>query len=251
MRKADRLFQVVNLIRAHQPITAHKLAERLYVSSRTVYRYIDDLSLSGIPIYGEPGVGYSLHKDFELAPLSLNPKEITTLVLGLEMLTTSVGGKTKSIAQALISKIEASNPDVMKTPKEKRFFSMLSSPECGLPNTWWALTESINNSTPVKIDYCSLDGKYTQRVVFPLGMFYWGGKWTIGTWCTIRHAYRDFRVDRIRDVELLAPSTQLAYSGSLSEYMQHQLSTSSKNISAPTDSTLSVGDMHSDASTIS
>jgi len=88
-------------------LTAQKLAERLNVSTRTVYRYIDDLSLSGIPIYGEPGVGYCLHKNFELAPLSLNSEEITTRVLGLEMLTTSVGGKAKSIAQALISKIEA------------------------------------------------------------------------------------------------------------------------------------------------
>lgn len=57
MRKADRLFQLVNLIRTHQPITAERLAERIGVSVRTIYRYIDDLSISGIPVYGESGIG--------------------------------------------------------------------------------------------------------------------------------------------------------------------------------------------------
>lgn len=248
MRKADRLFQVVNIIRAHQPMTAQKLAERLNVSARTIYRYIDDLSLSGIPIYGEPGIGYCLHRDFELAPLSLTQEEMTTLTLGLEMLATSVGGKTKSIAQGLISKIEASNPGAMNAPEDKKFFSMLAPPGSELPKIWWPLSEAITKGSPVKIDYCSLDGINTQRVVLPLGMFYWGGKWTIGTWCAAKEAYRDFRVDRIRYVELLPPTTQVQFSGSLPEYMQHQTLTSSKKVSASTDNTLSVDAMHSDAS---
>ena len=66
MRKADRLFQLTNLIRARQPITAEKIAQELNVSIRTVYRYIDDLSVSGIPIYGTTGVGYQLDNDSKL-----------------------------------------------------------------------------------------------------------------------------------------------------------------------------------------
>ncbi|MEE1920209.1 HTH domain-containing protein, partial [Pseudomonas asiatica] len=69
MRKADRLFQLVNLIRVHQPISAERLASRIGVSVRSIYRYIDDLSFSGIPIYGTAGVGYALDADFEMPPL--------------------------------------------------------------------------------------------------------------------------------------------------------------------------------------
>jgi len=60
VQKSDRLFQLTNILRRHQPLTAKQLAEKLMVSERTIYRYVDDLSISGIPVYGEPGVGYRL-----------------------------------------------------------------------------------------------------------------------------------------------------------------------------------------------
>ncbi|WP_444939344.1 helix-turn-helix transcriptional regulator [Microbulbifer sp. JMSA002] len=75
MRKSDRLFQLANILRAHQPITAKELAEKLSVSERTIYRYMDDLSVSGIPVYGETGVGYRLSNGFELPPLQLTQEE--------------------------------------------------------------------------------------------------------------------------------------------------------------------------------
>ena len=91
MRKANRLFQIVNLVRSYQPITAGRLAQELNVSVRTVYRYIDDLSASNIPLYGETGVGYRLHKGFELPPLTLTADEYDALMLGIEMLSVSTG----------------------------------------------------------------------------------------------------------------------------------------------------------------
>ena len=104
MRKANRLFQVVNLIRVHQPITAARLAERLGVSVRTIYRYIDDLSLGDIPIYGEPGIGYSMHKDFELPPLTLSEDELEALTLSVSMLSRSTGYELSAAAKLLLSK---------------------------------------------------------------------------------------------------------------------------------------------------
>lgn len=91
MRKADRLFQVVNLIRTHQPITAQQLAERIGVSVRTIYRYIVDISITGIPVYGESGIGYLMDEDFELPPLTLNQDELAALMLGVEMLSRATG----------------------------------------------------------------------------------------------------------------------------------------------------------------
>lgn len=116
MRKSDRLFQVVNLIRVHQPITADALAERIGVSARTIYRYIDDLSVSGIPLYGVAGVGYSLREGFELPPLTLTRTELDALMLGVEMLSTAAGTELATSARTLLSKITAALPSADVPP---------------------------------------------------------------------------------------------------------------------------------------
>jgi predicted DNA-binding transcriptional regulator YafY len=85
VRKSDRLFQLTNLLRAHQPLTARELATRLCVSERTIYRYIDDLSLAGIPVYGEAGLGYRLSEGFEMAPLQLSATELEALITGVNL----------------------------------------------------------------------------------------------------------------------------------------------------------------------
>ena len=70
-RRADRLFQIVQILRGRRLTTAAHLAERLGVSERTVYRDIRDLSLSGVPVEGEAGSGYRLMSGFDLPPLML------------------------------------------------------------------------------------------------------------------------------------------------------------------------------------
>lgn len=85
MRRADRLFRIVNLLRQGRVVTATRLAEKLQVCERTIYRDVRDLQLSGAPIEGEPGVGYTLRKDFDLPPLMFTAKELTALVLGARL----------------------------------------------------------------------------------------------------------------------------------------------------------------------
>lgn len=202
MRKADRLFQLVNLIRSHQPITAGQLAERIGVSVRTIYRYIDDLSVSGIPIYGEPGVGYALDEDFELPPLTLTHDEIAALMLGVEILSRSTGNDLAAAAKTLLSKIGAVLPphsfDPTRTPV-RALGAILNNQSL---RHWNDLYRAIQQQQAVTIVYLSLNEQLSQRIVFPLGLFYWGGKWTVGTWCILRNAYRDFRVDRIQNLDL-------------------------------------------------
>lgn len=202
MRKADRLFQLVNLIRSHQPITAGQLAERIGVSVRTIYRYIDDLSVSGIPIYGEPGVGYALDEDFELPPLTLTDDEIAALMLGVEILSRATGNDLAAAAKTLLSKIGAVLPphsfDPTGTPV-RALGDILNDQSL---RHWNDLYRAIQQQQAVTIVYLSLNEQLSQRIVFPLGLFYWGEKWTVGTWCILRNAYRDFRVDRIQNLDL-------------------------------------------------
>lgn len=240
VRKADRLFQIVNLIRVHQPITASELAARLGVSTRTIYRYVDDLSLSDIPIYGEPGVGYVIHQDFELPPLALNSNELEVLTLSLDMLSTSVGGEAQATAQALLVKIKAAAPLGSRAMLDKKLFSMVANPQSAQGECWEVLRGAIKLTAIVQITYLSLRDEVTTRNVLPLGLFYWGGKWTVGTWCCVRKAYRDFRVDRI--VRVQPSSGSLCRDGTvggLSDYIRHQTSAWEKNVFKPTDTTLS------------
>ena len=105
MRKADKLFQLTNIVRAKQPITANEIAEELDVSVRTVYRYIDDLSVSGIPIYGTAGLGYQLTNQFELPPLNLTENELDALLIGVKMVSGWTGDDLSSSAKSLAAKI--------------------------------------------------------------------------------------------------------------------------------------------------
>ena len=202
MRKADKLFQLTNLIRAKQPITAEQIAEELDVSVRTVYRYIDDLSVSGIPVFGTTGVGYQLHENFELPPLNLTEEELDVLVLGVKMVSSWTADALSESAQSLTNKIEAVLPKKLR----EEYTRTIYAPDFGHVREdrqrWELMYKAIKNTYPVSITYLSLDDVETQRTIYPLALFYWGGKWTFGGWCTLREEFRNFRLDRIANVNV-------------------------------------------------
>ncbi|MCG8518567.1 MAG: YafY family transcriptional regulator [Pseudomonadales bacterium] len=206
MRKSDRLFQLTNLLRAHQPITARALAQRLAVSERTVYRYIDDLSVSGVPVYGEAGVGYRLTPGFELPPLQLTGGELEALVLAVNLATSRTSGQLAASARSLQSKIEAALPATLASEHARapRTVRAPATPKATPPPYWETLHQTISQGTAVAMHYQALNGDISQRPIRPLGLFYWGNKWTLGSWCGLRQDYRDFRVDRILQ---LTPAT--------------------------------------------
>ena len=224
MRKSDRLFQLTNILRRHQPITAKQLAERLTVSERTIYRYVDDLSLAGIPIYGEPGVGYRLSEGFELPPLQLSSGELEALIVGVSLTASLTGEKFAAAAHSLLSKIEAALPNESQMiAHEDRVVRVLASHRQSEAYLLWGKVHTaIASGWWLRITYKSLSEAVTDRTVFPLGLFYWGGKWTLGCWCELRGGYRDFRVDRITKIELSEEDAVLPEDVSLSAYIAYR-----------------------------
>lgn len=218
MRKSDRLFQLTNILRAHQPITASALAKRLSVSERTIYRYIDDLSLSGIPIYGEPGVGYRLSDGFEMRPLQLTSLELEALIVGVNLVTSWTGKRLGQASLTLLSKIEASFPEDQHRNNEPIPTRGGKLNEIDRKH-WDLLHQSIEKKFALKLNYLSLSGSPSQRMVFPLGLFYWGNKWTVGSWCSLKKEYRDFRIDRILLIEKITTNIELDAAINLSDYM--------------------------------
>jgi predicted DNA-binding transcriptional regulator YafY len=114
MRRADRLFRLVQLLRQGRVVTAAKLAEKLQVSPRTVYRDVQDLQLSGTPIEGEAGIGYTLRRDFDLPPLMFTAKELTALVLGARLVQAWGGTESVEGARTALQRIEAVLPPELR-----------------------------------------------------------------------------------------------------------------------------------------
>src|ERR1700760_2129956 len=110
MRRAARLFRIVQLLRSGRLKTARALAERLQVSERTIYRDIVDLQLAGQPIEGEAGIGYTLRREFDLPPLMFAPEELTALVLGARLVKAWGGAENPLAAGTALARIEAVLP---------------------------------------------------------------------------------------------------------------------------------------------
>lgn len=206
MRRADRLFRIVQLLRAGRLQTARGLAQKLQVSERTVYRDVQDLQLSGVPILGEAGVGYTLRRDYDLPPLMFNPREITALVLGSRMVATWGDPDLAAAANDALRKIEA----VLTTGLRDRIDAVrLYVPSVALSTvsstreTLERLRAAIENSQIIEVCYRDEKAQVTDRRLRPLALLFWGSVWTLVAWCEMRVDFRSFRADRFRNLRIL------------------------------------------------
>ena len=106
MRRADRLFEIIQRLRRRRVVTAGSLAEQFNVSERTIYRDISDLIASKVPIEGAAGIGYSLRKGYDLPPLMFSENELEALVFGARMVQNWSDVELGCAADAALSKIE-------------------------------------------------------------------------------------------------------------------------------------------------
>ncbi len=198
MRRADRLFQIIQFLRTRRVTTALWLAERLEVSERTIYRDIKDLILSGVNIEGEAGVGYVVRQGFDLPPLMFTEDEISALTLGARIVESWADTSLATAAQSALSKIETALPDDLKDKLGNTLlFSPLTRITPEISSTMAEIRHAADNKRKVSLQYSRADGKASERIIWPLGLFFWGSVWTIGAWCEMRNDFRIFRLDRI------------------------------------------------------
>ena len=198
MRRADRLFKIVQFLRGRRLTTAQQLSAWLLVSDRTIYRDIRDLSLSGTPIEGEAGVGYRLKGGMELPPLQFEFEEIEALTLGARMVETWSGPKLAGAAASALARIATA------LPKERR--SWLEAcrtfvPDFHVPKQVGERFDTVRAAIAAKskLDFIYADEqkKLSNRTVWPLSLYFWGEHWTLGAWCELREDFRSFRIDRM------------------------------------------------------
>jgi predicted DNA-binding transcriptional regulator YafY len=198
MRRADRLFQIVQQLRHERLVTAAKLARHLEVSERTIYRDIADLIGAGVPIEGEAGVGYRVGKGFELPPLMFDHAEVQALVLGARMVEGWADEDLRRAARSVLAKVEAVLPSSRRKMVQDTALYALSFhvPEEARERLG-PLRRAIDERHKVSFDYEDRQGRSSGRVVRPLGLFFWGATWTLGAYCELRQDHRSFRLDRI------------------------------------------------------
>lgn len=197
MRRTDRLFELILLFRGGRLRRGRDLAERLGVSLRTVYRDIDTLVASGLPIEGERGVGYVLREPVFLPPLTLSFAELEALHLGMEVVKGAADADLAEAARCLLDKIDAVLPSDRRGVDPLRGLSvyMPTAPEAVRHRT--TIRRAVVGRRILDIAYTRLDGTETRRRVRPLHIEYWGQTWTLTAWCDLRNAFRVFRIDRI------------------------------------------------------
>jgi predicted DNA-binding transcriptional regulator YafY len=205
MRRADRLFKIVQLLRGRRLTTAQQLSAWLLVSDRTIYRDIRDLSLSGTPIEGEAGVGYRLKGGIELPPLQFEFEEIEALTLGARMVETWSGPKLAGAAASALAKIATA------LPKERRSWLEASRtfvPDFHIPKQvgerFDAVRAAIAAKNKLDFVYADQQKQLSHRTVWPLSLYFWGEHWTLGAWCELREDFRSFRIDRMLRLKPLA-----------------------------------------------
>jgi len=174
------------------------------VSVRTLYRDMDALAASGIPLRGTRGTGYRLAQAITLPPLTLTPSELEALNLGIAITAELADPELKAAANSLAEKLDAIQPET--TAAEADAWKFAASPFADAARGFAqmpTLRAAIKARQKLRITYTSKDGAVASRTIRPLHMEYWSRIWTLTAWCELRQAHRVFRLDLISSAEAL------------------------------------------------
>ena len=220
MRRADRLFQIVQYLRGRRLTTAAQLAQWLQVSERTVYRDVRDLSLSGVPVEGEAGVGYRLSHGFDLPPIMFSMDEVEALAAGARMVDAWGGPALAGPARTAISKIALALP---KSRREEVERTRLFAPGFHVPPGATANLETVRQAIlqrrKLHVNYRDAAQRASERTIRPLALCFWGASWTLVAWCERRNGFRSFRLDRIGGLEVLAETFEESPGTALEDFL--------------------------------
>lgn len=205
MRRADRLFQIIQILRrSRHPVTAAALAGELEVSKRTVYRDMADLIGQRVPIEGEAGLGYLLEPGFDMPPLMLTPEEIEAVVLGAQLVARTPDPLLASAARDVVAKIASVIPKHLRPFIVEPSVAAKPSDE---PTTstidMRSLRSAIREGLKLRLRYRAEAGDVTDRTVWPVLLGYAETRSLLIAWCELRGDFRHFRTDRIIIAEVL------------------------------------------------
>jgi predicted DNA-binding transcriptional regulator YafY len=205
MRRADRLFQIIQVLRRSRgPVTADSIAGELETSKRTVYRDIADLMGQRVPIRGEAGFGYVLEDGFDLPPLMLTPDEIEAAVLGAQWVAGRGDPELARAALDLIAKIGVAVPERLR-PLVLEPATGAAPSKNALPDRldMGAARRCIHAGRKILLTYSDEQDRPTERTIWPFAVGYHETVRLLVAWCELRQDFRSFRTDRVKGAEFL------------------------------------------------
>lgn len=221
MQRSERLAEIVEIVRDGRLHLARDIAAALEVSVRTIYRDIDTLVASGVPIDGERGVGYMLREPVFLPPMVLSLTELEALSLGMAIVQEAADEELQNAARAVMEKVGRHASNRRQAPKSWGFgvyaFERARTGLKHMPLVRRAIREGLK----LRVDYLSLDDLRTTRIIRPLQTEYWGQVWTCSAWCELRKAFRAFRIDRIQAIEPTGQHFQPEAGKTIEDYLNH------------------------------
>lgn len=205
MRRADRLFQIIQVLRrTRNPLTADAIAVELETSKRTIYRDIATLMGQRVPIRGEAGMGYILEKGFDLPPLMLTPDEIEAAVLGAQWVVGNADVVLARAAEDLMAKIADTVPERLRPfvlePASRARANWRKEPD----RIDMAKTRSqIHEGRKIMLHYRDEQGRDSERTIWPIAIGYHEAVRILAAWCELRKDFRSFRTDRVVEAQYL------------------------------------------------
>ncbi|MDD7969983.1 helix-turn-helix transcriptional regulator [Roseinatronobacter alkalisoli] len=199
--KTHRLFSLLDHLRsARRPVPAGVLAQRLGVSTRTIYRDVATLQEIGAPIRGEAGIGYQLEQGYFLPPLQFDTEEMEAIMLGMRHLMARRGGGLRDAAERVTGKVAASlGAEVGQKFQNLNLLAVTRHRAADvLAEQWGGMARrAIRARRVLQITYVSLEGRRSERRVQPLGITLFDDVWLLTAWCERADDFRNFRLDRV------------------------------------------------------
>lgn len=223
--RTGRLLSLLQVFRRHRrPVSAHRLAQELDVSLRTLYRDVATLRGLGAVIEGEPGVGYVLRPGFFLPPLMLTRAETEALMLGMRWVSAFADRPLANSAADALAKIER------VLPLEVRDGAGAMPLRVGPPaparlamEDLSDLRDAIRRERKLAIRYRDRAGSESRRTIWPFAIGYFtDGRMLVG-WCETRQDYRHFRTDGLIETRTLAERYPRRRAELLREWRRRQL----------------------------
>lgn len=205
MRRTERLFQIIQILRANRsPVTGRSLADELKISLRTLYRDMAELTAQRVPVTGEAGTGYVLGEGYDMPPLMLTADELEAAALGAAWVASQADPSLARAARDLVSKLSEAIPQELRPI----VLDASSRPISTQPKTQerfdgYVLRQAIRERYRLQLSYQDKNEGVTDRVVWPILIAYLDSNRYIVAWCETRQDYRHFRTDRVQKLEVL------------------------------------------------
>lgn len=205
-KRFDRIIAILIQLQSRRIIKAQDLAERFDVSLRTIYRDIRTLEASGVPIYSEAGVGYSLMDGYRLPPVMFTREEASSFIAAEKLMQKFSDTEMKKHYESAAFKLKAVLRTADKDWVSNIESSVMMQPTSTLfnenaPNALALLFKSIAEKKQIRVGYRAFEAEeVTQRILEPVGIFHDHDNWYVLAFCHLRKDYRQFRTDRIQSI---------------------------------------------------